>query len=213
MDKIIHLMIESPLRYHKTSSAGIPLEFIGHSSIEEYDAEAGIPNAALCAADGWLVHRDTIDDFNEQFTPIAEKLSGVLRLIDKKKTDKARKHAVNPKNVAAIRESMVTFLNRITAAMDEEKKAELYAAALALSQTIRISSAPAERKTPIEPMFYKRADSILECDLATINLKLSKFLSVVPDFDLARDEHEKPTRLSLARLLQKFDSAIYADED
>lgn len=197
----------------KTTSGPLDLEFLGHSDPAAFDLEAGFPNAAMHYANLYHVHRDTIEIFAEKFTPFLEKFSGIPRGIDEKITAKRKAQAVNPSKVSPVPERFVPYLLKVCAKATKEQMKTIQAEALAVSRSIHIDVAPAERKTMPEVMYYTRADSILACDLDTINEKVSKFLALVPDFLLDRDENEKPTRDSFARLLQKYDAARWAQED
>lgn len=199
--------------YVPTTTGPLAIEFLGHESIESFDTEAGEPGAALFYANLYHIHRDTIEIFAEAFTPFLEKISGIPRGIDEEMTKKAKARAVNPDKVTPILVRFVPYLNKVCAKVSEKELEVIKLEALRISRSIKINVAPAERKSPIEVMYYTRADSILEADLDTINGKVSKFLSLVPDFQLVRDSFDKPLRESLARLLQKFDAARWAQED
>jgi len=197
----------------KVTSGPLDLEFIGHSDVASYDAEAGYAGAALEFADRWHIHRDTINVFDEEFTPFVEQLTGITRMADEKLTAKRRSISPNPDKITPIPERFLTYIKRVFAKVSEPVQEQIKAEALIYSRRIAISAAPAERTAPIEPMFYKRADSLLENDIETIDEKVAKYLTLVPNYEVARDSHSRPLRDSLARLLQRYDAARYALED
>lgn len=199
--------------YIKVESSWLVLEFRGHDSIEQYDAEAGYPGAALETADRFHVHRETMGRFDQEMTPVIERITGIKRECDERLTAKRRKASPNPERISPIRERFLSYLLRVDALATEEQKAEVKREALRLSRSLQISTAPAERKAPLEQRFYERADSILSADLETIDSKVSRWQSLVPDFELARDNDGKPIRDNLARLLQRYEAAQWAEED
>lgn len=206
-------MTHLPPRYVRTPHGPLTLEFLGHDSIESYDLDAGFAGAHLDFADRWHVHRETVLRFDEQFTPWVETFSGIPRQVSEKLTAKRRAQSPNPEKITPIKERFLTYITRVCESVDAEKRAAILAEGLRLSRLIAISAAPAEKDSPIEPVFQKRAESILLQDLDTINSKVQKFLPLVPNFELVRDNNGKPIQESMARLLQKYDAARYALED
>jgi len=74
----------------KVTSGPLNLEFLGHADIASYDREAGYAGAALEFADRWHIHRDTINVFDEEFTPYVEQLTGIKREADARLTERRR---------------------------------------------------------------------------------------------------------------------------
>lgn len=209
-------MSEAPFLV-KTESGAFTLEFIGHPDEASYDAEAGYPGAMREAAHRWHIHRDTIIVFDRIFSPWLEKTSGVARKIDDALTARRRAYSLNPNKVAPLYERFVPYTKRVIAILEKEGKTDLIASikaeALRVSQTVRINVAPAAGLAPIEPMFFARADSLLEQEPGTLASRISRFQSLVPDHELIRDHEGKPLRESLARLLKRFTEAQMAQDD
>ena len=197
----------------KTETGPIRLEFLMSPDESSYDSLAGYSGAMREDAHRWHCHRETIDIFGDRFAPVVESLTGIPRGINEKETAKRKFTARQPEKVSPVPERVNRYLLRVFAQISKEKQAELQNEALVLSRTMLISPAPAVRNTVIEPMYYKRADSILLQDLDTINEKVSRFSSLVPDFVLERDKSSRPLRDSLAGLLQAFDHERWARED
>jgi hypothetical protein len=202
-----------PSPFLSTETGPIKLEFLMSSDESSYDLLAGYAGAMREDAHRWHCHRETIDVFGDHFAPIVESLSGIPRGINEKETAKRKSTARQPEKVSPVPERVNRYLLRVFAQVSKETQSAIQAAALELSRTMLISPAPAVRSTVIEPMYYKRADSLLLQDLDTINEKVSKFSALVPDFILDREPSGKPLRDSLARLCQSFDSARWALED
>lgn len=200
-----------------TDSGPFHLEFQGHDSEASYDAEAGYPGAMREFAHRWHIHRDTINRFDEAFSPWLEKASGIPRKIDDELTARRKTYAVNPNKVTPLVERPTKYWNRVIATLKGRGETklieEIKEAALFLSKTLKVAVAPAATPRPVAPMFFKRADSLLCLDLDTLNGRISRFQALVPDFELARDQEGKPVRESLARLLQKFSDATLAQDD
>lgn len=209
--------MESNPYYVSAESGPFLLEFPGHPDEASFDAEAGEAGAMRDFAHRWHIHRDTINIFDRQFAPWLEATSGIPRLVDDELTRRRRQYSLNPNKITPLKERFVKYTKRVIATLEGEGKLELVAQikaeALRVSRTIKINVAPAGLNGAVELMFYKRADSILEADLDTINSKVSRFLALVPDYELIRDHNEKPERASLARLLKKFAEAQMTQDD
>lgn len=197
-----------------TKSGPFMLEFQGFADVASYDFAAGYVGAALEYAHRWHLHRETMDRFDEEFIPICERLSGIKRAIDKKATKayhESLKLKTNPEPVLETRGRYYARLERLAppAILDE-----LRVQALTLSRSFTINVMPVERKSSIEPLYFKRADSWLEV-LSTENLneKVSKLNLLVPGFRPELGADERITRNSLAWLMQKVDENELAMQD
>lgn len=199
--------------YLKYKSCDLDLEFLAHPTIESYDREAGFADAALSDALRWNVPRSTSPEFDRRIVPEIEKLTGMKRRVDKKATEAARSRSKNPDRVSPIMEKLVIYIAWVMASVTPEVQTQIRELALKVSRTIRIDVAPAERQSQVEPFIYRRAETVLSLDLDTINKKVLKWQNKIPNFELARDPDGKPILQSLARMLQQYDAAIYAEED
>lgn len=203
----------TPSPFLKTETGPILLEFLMSSDESSYDLLAGYSGAMREDAHRWHCHRETIDIFGDAFAPVVEKLTGIPRGVNEKETAKRKAAARQPEKVSPVPERVNRYLLRVFAQISKDMQATIQAEALVLSRTMLISPAPAVRSAVIEPMYYKRADSILLQDLDIINEKVSKFSSLVPNFVLERDKSSRPLRDSLAGLIQAFDHERWARED
>lgn len=197
-----------------TESGPFVLEFQGFASVEDYDFAAGYVGAALEYAHRWHLHRETIQRFYAEFIPIAERISGIPRAVDKRATEAHRRSVVNKDKAQPIFESYGKYCDRLKHECTPEVLDDLKVEALRLSRTFTINVTPVERKTTIEPIYYKRADSWLTA-LGTENLtaKVTALLPRVPGFRPELGTDERITRDSLARLLQKVDENELAIAD
>lgn len=202
-------------KYIRVDHGEFTLEFEGHSSVEDYDSEAGSPGSALETADRWHIHRETIDRFGEIVMPVLESMTSVPRKIDDKATAKRRSYSTNPDRITPIYESLSKYTSRLYAIYinDKAKRNEIQSVLTRYARLVKVSAAPAIRTAPVEPMYYKRADSLLEANSDMREQKISRYLTQVPNYELARDQKNEPVRDSLARLLQKADAAAFANED
>lgn len=197
-----------------TKSGPFVLEFQGFPSIESYDFAAGYVGAALEYAHRWHLHRETMERFNEEFIPLAERISGILRKVDPHATKRHKDSLVNKEKAQQIYETYGRYFARLEREAPPAILDELRVAALTLSRSFTINVTPVERKTSIEPVYYKRADSWLEV-LSTENLneKVLALLPKVPGFRPELNGDDRITRDSLARMLQKVDENELAMQD
>lgn len=197
-----------------TRSGPFVLEFLGFADVASYDFAAGYVGAALEYAHRWHLHRETMDRFDEEFVPIAEKISGVPRKIDKKASKAHLDSLVNKANAKPIYETRGRYYARLERECEPAVLDELRVKALELSRSFSINVTPVERKTSIEPLYYRRADSWLEV-LSTENLaeKVSKLVLLVPGFRPELNGADRISRDSLARLMQKVDENELAMQD
>lgn len=180
------------------------LIFVGHDSVEAYDTEAGKPGSCLADADGAIVTWNCLPIFGNRFVPIFEKLTGSTRLVDEKKTAKAKAAAKPDAVVADVYETPVVFFTREFAKLDDQQKAAVSVAARDLALTIKVDASPSARgaRGPSKDLLAK-ADSVLALSEDKREEKLSKWAAALdeaslPPFDLERDEQGVPTRESLA---------------
>lgn len=200
-------------KFIRTKSGPITVEFLCHISESAYDKEAGYSGAMAEDAHRWHVHRSTINLFYADFIPKVEILTGIPRRVDEKKTLRKKSDSQNPDRISPIYESYTNYLTRIFPETTEALREEILSLALSLSQTFKVNVAPAERNSPVDICYYKRADSVLEQPLDIINQKISKLLQSVPNFQLARESNEKPQRDSLARLYQQYQLQQWSEQD
>jgi len=198
----------SEVKYIEASTGPFSgLKFIGHSSAEEYDTEAGEVGACVTAADLSDIYRSLFRKFHAAFTPTLEKLSGQTRLVNADATAKAKARSKSPDTVANVLESFITFANRCEAVCDKDVWTQICSEATALASSMKCDSSPTERAAGVASgpgkAYLDKADTILARDEDALNNTVTKLLSAV-DFDLAYDEDGKPERVSLARLVKAW---------
>lgn len=208
-------MTEPLLPYFiSTKSGPFVLEFEGYPDESSYDFAAGFVGAMREYAHRWHLHRETMDRFDEEFVPICEKISGVLRKIDKKATAADLANRVKKDNIPPIYETRGRYYARLERECEPAILDELRVQALILSRTFKINITPAERTRSVEPLYFKRADSWLEV-LSTENLtgKVEALLPKAPGFRPELNGDDRITRDSLARLMQLVDENELAMQD
>lgn len=194
-------------------SAVLSLEFLCHDSVESFDQAAGRTGACLEAAHRYHVHRFHLEKFYRELIPKFEKLSGIARRLDESKLARKRASSPNPEKISPIYEKPTTYLIWLWPQLTDDLRESLGALARAESQKSLIDVSPSDRNSTIDPSFYKRADSILDQEIEVIKTKLPRWQNLVPDYSLAWEDSGKPNRESLARLLQKYQEAVWANED
>lgn len=189
----------------------LTFEFLGHSSPESFDLEAGYPGACLETALRSVVNGYTVPRFDKQFSDWLFTFSGVPRGINEKQTqiEQARGRAYSK----PILESFPKYLTRVLAKVTPEMKEKIKEEALLQSRLFKISVAPAIRVTPVEVKFLKRASSLLTQELSEINDRISEMQAIVSDYPLTRDSDGKPELESLARLMQHVNTTLLAQDD
>lgn len=203
-----------PPLFISTKSGPFVLEFQGFPDVASYDFAAGFVGAALEYAHRWHLHRETMDRFNEEFIPIAERVSGIARKVDKRATEAYKASLVNKAKAPIVYETYGRYFARLEREASPSVLDDLRVEALRLSRTFTINVTPAERLRSIEPLYYKRADSWLEV-LSTENLsnKVEALLPKAPGFRPELNGDDRIARDSLARLLQLVDENELAMQD
>lgn len=203
-------MTQSP-NYLRTTCGPLTLEFLGHPNVEAYDREAGIPGACLETALRYIVNSYTVHRFDKQFSDWLFSHTGIPRGINQKLTqiEQARGRAYNK----PIPESFQKYLIRVMAKVTPEMKEEIQREALAQSREFKVSVAPANRLSPLEPKFLKRATSVLTQELSEIDDRVSEMLAIVGEYPVTRDPDGKPELESMARLMQHVHNTLLAQDD
>lgn len=198
----------------RTESGPLDLEFLGFASTSAFDQAAGYVGASLEFACRWHLHRETIDRFAEHFGKIVEEKTKIKRGIDKTATERRQQQATKKTEVTPILESFPRYMKRVFSKLGDSDRAELKALALIESRQFQIDVTPVERKTTIDAVYYRRADSMLDkYDTETLNLKVEEFGQVSPRFKPDFGPDGRISRESLAMLLYKYDEAAWAAQD
>lgn len=203
-----------PPFFVRTESGPLTLEFLGFPDVTSYDLAAGYVGACLEFACRWHLHRETIDRFDAAFAPILEVETGIKRGVDKAATERRMAIATKKDKVTPVPESMPRYIKRVFSKISDDEKKKLQALALACSRSLQIDLKPVERKTVVDAIYYRRADSLLEkYDVETLDEKVKEFSVVVPRFEPALAPDGRISRDSLAMLLYKYDEAVWASQD
>ena len=194
----------------ETSSSGYDLTFHAPNSVEEYDKMGG-SGQCLRDAIAETVNRSTILAWQSTFAKLLEERTGIVREIDAEATAKAKQRAKNPESV--IREVYERFsayntrVNKQYANGDEAKRAELEKLAQEVADRVPVD--PTRQRTgAIAKGDLAKSEDVLSGTPESIEAKVSKYLDVVEDFDLARDDSGLPEKNSLARLIGRYVEAL-----
>lgn len=185
--------------------------FLGHVDAATYDTEAGEVGACVNEADRNLILRSALPKLHSDTTEEIEKISGIAREVNVDATEKAKLRAKNPDSVKDVRESWITWLNRIKETVSNEVWTEVDAYVRKTALESPLSASPTVRSGGggLGKTYTNKADEILTRTDDEIEEVVTKLLTAVPDFELDRDEEsERPTRDSLAMLVKKFTESI-----
>lgn len=197
---------------YDTRSCGYKLAFTGQDSVEEYDEAAGRVGAALEDAVNNTIYRSTLPEWQATFGKVLEEKTGIPREIDAEATARVKAKAKNPNDTRDVPERFRTYNQRVrkqyAGAEGEEtgngeKLAELQKWAQEVADGIRVDPSPA-RISAISKGDIIKAEDVLDHDVEYIEQKVQKFLAAVPDFELVRDDDNRPEKQSLARLIGKY---------
>jgi hypothetical protein len=72
-----------------------------------------------------------------------------------------------------------------------------------VADTIPVDPSPA-RQSALAKGDLLKAEDILDRDADSVEAKVQKFLAAVPDFELIRDDDNRPEKQSLARLIGRY---------
>lgn len=194
---------------YDTRSCGYKLAFNGPDTVEAYDQKANKTGQALEDAVNNTIYRGTLPEWQEEFARVLAQRTGIARGVDEVATAKLKERAKG--DVRDIPERFKIYNARVQATYangDEAKKAELAAWAQEVADTIEIDPSPTQRVSAATKGDLAKADDILDHDVDYIEAKVTKMLSAVPDFDLARDDENKPERASFAKLIGRYIDAM-----
>lgn len=192
---------------YKTKSCGYNIKFDAPDSVEEYDRKGG-PNACLKDAIAHVVYRSTLPKWQEQLGKFLEEKTGIPRETDQKVTERLRSR--NPeKQMPPVYERFLSYNNRVRKSYESNGKdiAELATWAQEMASRIPVDPSPA-RDTPASKSNLAKAQDILEHDNAYVESKVNKFLGMVPNFQLVRDQNNRPELNSLGQLIGKYVDAL-----
>jgi hypothetical protein len=195
---------------YKTKSCGYTIKFNAPDSVEEYDRKAG-PNACLKDAVANVVYRSTLPKWQEQMGKFLEERTGIPREIDHEATERMRSRSKNPeKPIAPVYERFLSYNSRVRKAYETIGKdvAELHAWAQEMASRIPVDPAPARDSFGASKGHLAKAQDILEHDNGYVEAKVNKFLGMVPNFELVRDQNNRPELGSLAHLVARYVDAL-----
>lgn len=193
----------------ETSSAGYDLAFNAPNSVEEYDK---LSDAGQCLKDAIAdtINRATILTWQSEFAKVLAERTGISREIDQKATAAVKEKAKNPETARDIPERFTTYNKRVNeqyANGDDAKRGDLETWAQEVAD--RVTFDPARQRTgTIAKGDLTKAEDILSGTPESIDAKVSKYLQLVPDFNLVRDDNGLPEKQSLARLVGKYVEAL-----
>jgi hypothetical protein len=196
------------MRY-ETSSAGYEITFNGPDSTEEYD-EKSEPGQCLKDAVANTIYRSTLPAWQTEFIKVLKERTGVQREVDVDATAKAKAKAKDPENAREIPERFTSYNKRVNAEYvngDQTKRAELEKLAQETADRITVDPAP-QRVSAIAKGDLLKAEDVLSGTPDSIEEKVQKYLNVVRDFELVRDDSNIPEKQSLARLIGKYVDAV-----
>lgn len=191
---------------------------LGHTTVEERDAESGKVGSTLEDADYSDIYRSTLPEIHDKAAKILAEKSGVARGVNAEQTaknqkrvnDAAAKAGKEAKTVANVDETFVDYANRVKAEADEATWKEIDTEFRAIALATPVDASPSKRVgTPSKAAQEKAAD-ILSRDEAGIETAVDKILALVPNFDLERDAAGKPDATSLARAIMAYTAAATA---
>jgi hypothetical protein len=197
---------------YPTQSCGYKLSFTGQDTVEEYDEAAGEPGAALKDAVNNTIYRSTLPEWQNAFGKLLQERTKIPREIDPDATARVKARAKNPNDTKAVPERFRTYNTRVRklyAGADGEnggdpaKVKELETWAQEVAASITVDPSPA-RVSAIAKGDLLKAEDILDHDTDYIEAKVQKFLAAVPEFELIRDDDNRPEKQSLARLVGRY---------
>ena len=197
---------------YDTRSCGYKLSFTGQDSVEEYDEAAGRQGAALEDAVNNTIYRSTLPEWQAAFGKVLEERTGIPREIDQEATARVKSRAKDPGNTRDVPERFRTYNNRVRKLYagadgdtegDSDKLAELQQWAQEIATGIQVDPSPA-RISAVNKGDLIKAEDVLDHDAEYIEQKVQKFLAAIPDFELVRDDDNKPEKQSLARLIGRY---------
>lgn len=201
----------------KTSSIGFDLKFNGPSTAEEYNVKAGPRVSGLDAvledAVGAEIAWSVLPEWQSAFADALAKADPVFtREVNADATAKAKAAAKSEdaKSKAVVYETVSKSVKRYLAGKTDEEKATLAALAQTVADGITIDPSPSKRSGKIKGDLVAKADSILTLTDDDIEAKVEKLLSVVPNYELVREDNGMPNRDSLARMIGAYSDAMLA---
>lgn len=178
--------------------------FLGHSSVEERDAEAGKVGSTLEDADYSDLYRSTVPEAHDKMAPELEKLSGVVRGVNAEQTAKNQARAKEGKTVKPVPETFVDYAARVKPLVSEEIWASIDSRFREIALATPVDASPSKRGGAASKANLEKADDIIGRPADAMEAAITKLLTTVPDYELTRDEDGKPERTSLARLVGEF---------
>lgn len=177
--------------------------FLGYSSVEDFDRDAGRVGACLEEANYQLLYRGGFGEIHDKFIDTLESMSGMTRVVNDKATAALQARAKEGVTVTPVLENFVPFANRVRASLDAEQWAPINEAFLKVVAETPLSSAPSTRSGSgggtVSKANQAKADGVLTLTPDEIESKIEKILAAVPSFNLVRDDSGLPDRVSLAR--------------
>lgn len=188
----------------ETNSLGYPLKFKGPDTNEEYDQKAGKVGAVREDACENIMYRSTLPEWQAAFSAKLEEMFGVTRAVNQTATEAAKTRSKTPEKVKDVLETVRVFHNRVIAGATDEQKAELAATAQSIADGIAVDPSPSKRAAGIPKGFRDKAEVWLALPTDQMEAKVTTALDAVEGYNLERDEENKPTVESLARLISQY---------
>lgn len=191
-------------KQYEYSTSRYDLKSPGPADAAEFDAQAKSDGACVAEAVASVTYRSTIPEFWDAFIPKVEELTGIKRGIDDKATARNQERAKEGVTVKPVPEKFLSYDNRVWAASDEARRAELIALAQATAAEIAIDPAPSRRSSGPGALFIAKAESVLGRPEDQLQATVTKLLDACPGFELETDENGKPEKNSLAKLIKAY---------
>lgn len=199
---------------YEIRTSGYKISFKGPDSVEKYNEAAGPdrPNAALEDACSNTIYRSTLPEFQQAFAKLLQERTGISREIDQAATRRVKDRAKNPADTRDVPERFSIYNSRVRKVWagaegdnggDPAKLSALQSWAQEVADTIEVDPSPARQSVILKGDLLKSED-ILDHDPDYIEAKVQKFLAAVPDFELIRDDDNRPEKQSLARLIGRY---------
>jgi len=185
---------------YETNSLGFPLEFNGPDSVEDYDRAAGKVGSCLEDAVENTIYRSTLPEFQDAFSKKVEEMTGQKRQVNTEATANTKARSKTPDKVKDIFETIRVFVNRATAGMSDADKTALGQIAQEVASGITVDPSPSKRQGGLRKDLKSKAESLLTLPDDQLEAKITSYLNYV-EYDLDRDEANKPTVESLGRLI------------
>lgn len=188
----------------ETTSCGLTLRIPCPKTTTEIDRAAGYVGAAHEAAIRYFGLHDTLEIWQEKFADAIEDRFKILRKINEEATAKNRAIAANSARVQPIYETVKKYVARCLAILPPEDQLALKLLAQTVADATPVDPSPTQRRGLISNESYAKADSLLTAPIDIYEEKISLYSEYVGGYIIDRNGENRPTRDSLARLIQTY---------